>query len=835
MSFIQLGMANRVKVLALYISLLLGTPIAVSHAAEEIEFNTDLLDINDRENINLNQFSRAGFIMPGTYTLLLNINGHEIPEKKISFYSEKGDPNSSRACIKRNLIDLFGLKNEKLNDLTWWHDGECLDENSLTGTEVRGDLSTSTLYINIPKAYLEYVSDNWEPPSRWDNGLSGFLLDYNLNARAQRFSKEKNHRHSLTGNGTAGLNFGAWRFRADWQGTYSRDNQSQQTQNNSFEWNRLYAYRMLVTLKSKLTVGDIFLVSNMFDSFHFIGASLISDENMLPPNLRGYAPEIVGIAKTNARVVVKQQDRVIYDTLVAAGAFRIQDIDDSVSGLLDVRIEEQDGTVQEYSVNTASVPYLTRPGAFRFKMASGVPLGWKYRPNGPLFGSGEFSWGVSNGWSLYGGALISNDYQALSAGIGRDLLKFGAMSVDITHSRAIIPFSNEAFKGSSYRFSYSKTFDEYDSQVTFAGYRFSEKGFMSMNEYLDARESGNRNGNNKEMYTITMNKHFRDSGMSLFVDYSHQTYWDRPKNDRYSITLSSHFDWLDLRDLSLSLTAFRNNQYGSKDKGGYLSLSIPWGSNSTVSYSMNTSKDDTSQRISYYKRIDETSNYQISTGYSNKGINSSAYYSKEAEHVRMSANISHQEANYTAFGLGVQGGMTITPQGGALHRSSTSGNTRLLLDSNGVSDIPIKGYGNGTKTNRWGKAVIGDVNSFYKNQASIDLNKLGHNAEVTNSVVQATLTEGAIGYRKFDVISGEKAMAVITLENGHSPPFGTSVKNEYQQETGIINEDGIVYLTGIKPNEKMTVILPNASQCIITIPPKLPENIQLDKLLLTCK
>lgn len=60
--------------------------------------------------------------------------------------------------------------------------------------------------------------------------------------------------------------------------------------------------------------------------------------------------------------------------------------------------------------------------------------------------------------------------------------------------------------------SYSKTFDELDSQVTFAGYRFSQEDYMSMSEYLDARYYGNRVGNNKEMYTITFNKQFRDWG-----------------------------------------------------------------------------------------------------------------------------------------------------------------------------------------------------------------------------------------------------------------------------------------------------------------------------------
>ncbi|VTR20661.1 Outer membrane usher protein papC precursor [Serratia fonticola] len=45
-----------------------------------------------------------------------------------------------------------------------------------------------------------------------------------------------------------------------------------------------------------------------------------------------------------------------------------------------------------------------------------------------------------------------------------------------------------------------------------------------MSEYLDARYYGTRTGNGKEMYTVTFNKHFRDWGLSSYINYSHQTY-----------------------------------------------------------------------------------------------------------------------------------------------------------------------------------------------------------------------------------------------------------------------------------------------------------------------
>lgn len=75
-----------------------------------------------------------------------------------------------------------------------------------------------------------------------------------------------------------------------------------------------------------------------------------------------------------------------------------------------------------------------------------------------------------------------------------------------------MPYSGEILSGGSYRLNYSKSFDELDSQVTFAGYRFSEQNFMSMSEYLDAREYGRRFGNGKEMYTITYNQQLRNLG-----------------------------------------------------------------------------------------------------------------------------------------------------------------------------------------------------------------------------------------------------------------------------------------------------------------------------------
>ncbi|EOY2769045.1 fimbria/pilus outer membrane usher protein, partial [Shigella sonnei] len=85
-------------------------------------------------------------------------------------------------------------------------------------------------------------------------------------------------------------------------------------------------------------------------AWRYTGIALESDERMLPPNIRGYAPQITGIAETNARVVVSQQGRVIYDSTVPAGTFSIQDLSSSVRGILDVEIFEQNGKRKHFQV-----------------------------------------------------------------------------------------------------------------------------------------------------------------------------------------------------------------------------------------------------------------------------------------------------------------------------------------------------------------------------------------------------------------------------------------------------------------------------------------------------
>ncbi|WP_413507110.1 fimbria/pilus outer membrane usher protein [Serratia proteamaculans] len=810
----------------IFLSGLICAPVVV---AGNIEFNTDVLDIQDRENLDLSQFSRAGYIMPGEYTLNVQVNGQSLSEQKITFSAAESADVLPQACLPEALVMQFGLKPSYLNDLAWTKD-QCLILASLPGVEAKGDLGNSTLNIGIPQVYLEYISADWDPPARWDNGVTGLLLDYNVNANTSRDS-HSGARHSLTGNGTLGANWAAWRLRADWQ---LQDLLAKNDyQSKGLEWSRYYMYRALPDWKARLTLGEDYLSSDIFDSFRFAGASLVSDISMLPPALRGYAPEVTGVAESNATVIVSQQGRVLYQTQVAAGPFNIQDLNSSVSGTLDVEIQEQNGQVKKYQVSTASLPYLTRPGAVRYKLAGGRPTNWQHNVEGPLFTAGEASWGVTNGWSLYGGAIGSDGYQALSLGIGRDLYLFGALSADITAARSTLP-SQQQQQGKSLRISYAKMFEEYDSQVTFAGYRFSEKDFYSMSEYLSALKGyGYDLGNNKERYVVSFNKQFPDARISSYLNYTHQSYWNRPTAKNIDMTLSTYFDAMSLKNVSASLRGYRQSYYGRNDDGITLSLSVPWGNRGYLSYDSSLNRNHSNHSLGYSGRTDNEDAYSIRTGTDGHDADISGYYSRRGALADMSLSASSSTASRNSAGVSLNGGMTMTTQGAALHAGSGNGSTRLMIDTDGVGGVPLHG-GSGGKTNQQGLAVMTGVSSYYRTQAGVNLEKLADDVEATQSMTQLTLTEGAIGYRKLGVVSGVKGLVIVRMKDGKAPPFAANVFTANGKNAGLIGDDGQAWLSGMQAGEKMQVRWNGAVQCEISLPDDLSV-INETSLLLPCE
>lgn len=787
---------------------------SISYAATDVEFNTDVLDAADRGNVDLTRFAADNYIPAGEYLLDIKINGQEIGQKKVRYLASK-DGKQTQACISSELLSRLALKEEAQLKVEPVYE-DCYNVLSLPGATLTN--YAGTLDITVPQAWMKYNDPNWVPPERWDQGIGGLLLDYSLTGQYNRQLDTHSENTTLSGYGQAGANLGAWRLRGEYQTSYY-------STSRQFDFNvsQIYAYRPLPMMAAKLTTGEIYLNSQVFDTVRFTGLNLASDERQLPPNLQGYAPEIRGIAKTNARVTVKQSGRIIYETTVPAGPFNIQDLRSSVRGTLDVQVQEQDGSISTFQVNTANIPYLTRPGYMRYNMAMGAPSRYNHRIQGPGFMSGDFSWGITNAWSLFGGLQSAGaGYSALSAGIGRDLSILGALSLDAIQSYSKLQNRNR-LKGTAYRLSYAKTFDEYNSAITFAGYRFSQKDFRSFAQYLDERYEGYGNlGRQKEVYTITGNKTFwaDDPGKAttLFLTYTHQSYWDRSSENRYGLSVGRSFNVGSIRGITANLSAYRSYYEGRKDDSIGLNIAIPVSDGKWAGLDIQTNNGKSNPMASYSDNSDYNNLWRVRAGASQGGdANVDGYYQRRTQYAEINSNASYQQDQYASLGTTLRGGVTATRHGAAIHNSSATLNTaRVMVSTNGISDVPLNN--SQSRTNSFGIAVIPDIVSYNSFDTRVDVDAMSDSIEASKAISTSTLTEGAIGYQVFGMAQGEKMMGIIRRADGSYPPFGSEVINGDGVSVAMIMDGGQAWLAGINPSESLNVVWSGKTQCQITIP-----------------
>jgi outer membrane usher protein PapC len=135
-------------------------------------------------------------------------------------------------------------------------------------------------------------------------------------------------------------------------------------------------------------------------------------------------------------------------------------------------------------------------------------------------------------------------------------------------------------------------------------------------------------------------------------------------------------------------------------------------------------------------------------------------------------------------------------------------------------------------TNRFGVAVISDMTDYRKSDTRIDVDQLSDDIDAMNAIKQGTLTEGAIGYNAFEIAQGFKLLASVRLPDGANPPFGATVVKNSGRVLSVVDEDGLIYLTGVKPNESFDVSWGGSRQCKIVAPPKVTD---LSMKTLTCK
>lgn len=182
-----------------------------------------------------------------------------------------------------------------------------------------------------------------------------------------------------------------------------------------------WAETNIIPWRSRLVVGQTSTDNSVFDSVQFRGVQLGTDAEMRPSSQTGFAPVIRGVANSNARVEVRQNNYLIYSENVPAGPFELNDINAvNRSGDFYVTVIEADGSQTTFTVAYTTLPQLVRAGQWNYQLSAG-----KYHDGAdgyaPALMQSSLSYGLNNTFTLYGGALAAENYRAGAFGVGSNL------------------------------------------------------------------------------------------------------------------------------------------------------------------------------------------------------------------------------------------------------------------------------------------------------------------------------------------------------------------------------------------------------------------------------
>ncbi|HWT36666.1 MAG TPA: fimbria/pilus outer membrane usher protein, partial [Paraburkholderia sp.] len=539
-----------------------------------VEFDTTFLQI-DTQRVDIARLARGNVVTPGDYTVDIAVNGNRVARDSVRFVATR-EGESARACLTRRMLEGFGVDFAKLagdRDRTAAQQAtdECVDLAALVpGTTVDFDFAEQKLSISVPQKYMRSMARGYVAPELWDGGVNAGFLSYNANAYQTNANGIRSTQEYLGLN--AGVNIGGWHFR------HQSSTAATTGQPTQFENIATYVQHDITKLRSQVTFGDSQTTGDVFDSVSFRGAQIATDDRMLPESLRGYAPVVRGTAESNARVTVRQNGQVIYETNVSPGSFEIRDLyATGYGGNLDVTVTEADGRTKRFAVPYAAVAQSLRPGSTRFAFTAGQLRDHSLQTK-PGFTQVTMQRGLTNLITLYGGGIVSNGYLAANLGAAFNT-KYGAVAADVTTARTQIP-GDATQQGQSLHIGYSKFIDSTDTNIALGAYRYSDAGYLGVADAARVRDFALHGGDigaaadrERGRLQLTVNQHLNNRG-SVYATVSSQHYWNRPGRDVfYQLGYSNGF-----RYGTYSVTAGRTRSAdGALSNEIMLSTTIPLG------------------------------------------------------------------------------------------------------------------------------------------------------------------------------------------------------------------------------------------------------------------
>lgn len=814
---------------------------APSGDAMDASFDRSMLSGAGQNTTDLSRFERGNFVPAGTYSVDIFLNERPVGRSDVRFAAPSTDA-SATACVTPALLGLLGLHPAEVTPQTTAdlaNPAVCVDiARVIPGTSMDFDMGDLRLDTSVPQASLGLAARGYVDPKYWDSGVTAGLLNYNFNT--YRTSGQGLTQTSSYLGLNAGLNLGRWHLRQDssltWQSGVGGAPSTRHWQSIA-----TYAQRDLPSLRAQLTIGDSWTSGEIFDSVGVRGVQVATDDRMLPQSLRGYAPTVRGMADSNAKVTVRQNGMVIYQTTVAPGPFAITDLyATGYGGDLEVSVTEANGRVHTFSVPYASVPQLLRSGVNRFSVVAG-----QLRDNAidskPGLVQATWQRGFNNLLTGYTGVAGSQGYGSALIGAAFNT-RFGAFAMDVTYAHSRIP-GFDTLSGQSVRLSYSKIMAQTGTSLSVAAYRYSTSGFLTLGDAERARNYARRGlpvfatGNaglprtingvpvsglltpqqqaalvggdyrdyvvqsgvdrQRNNFSITLSQTLGDRGGSLFITGSARDYWNRAGTDtQYQVGYNNH-----LGRASYSVSASRERDlFGRSDDRYMVSLTIPLGNSASAHVPVLTGSvaRDTAGGMQEQATVSGTAGandqftYGATASHDNTestgsaGSTASVTGGYRGTHLQVNAGFGHG-SGYSQASLNVTGGVVAHP--GGIIFGQQLGDTVAIVEAPHAAGARV-GNAAGLLVDKSGYALVPYVTPYVLNTITIDPTGLPLDVQLDNTSAQVAPRAGAVVMVKFKSEIGQFLLIQAQLPDGKTLPFGADVHDEDGQVVGIVGQAG---------------------------------------------
>ncbi|MRT47431.1 outer membrane usher protein [Raoultella sp. BIGb0399] len=753
-------------------------------ADDTMEFDPSFLNLQNPDQLDLTRFRYGAAAMPGVHETEIWLNGEFFSKENITFRALPDG--GTLLCAPESLLRSLPLADDTLKPA---ETGDCQNLATRLPDATRDyDSGRQRLNLTLPQILVQRTARGTVPYAQWDQGVTAAILGYNLGAwRTSSYGRDYQQAYGLI---NAGFNLGGWYLRHN--GSYSW----QEHQSGQYDAINTYLQRDIPFLRGRLLMGESNTQGQLFDTVPFTGVSLTSDDRMLPESLRGYAPEIRGIARTNALVSVSQNGQVIYETTVTPGEFVINDLyPTGYGGSLNVTVKEADGQQQRFEVPYAAVAQLLRPGSWRYSFTAGK-LRNDVLNNKPGFGEITWQQGLTNQLTAYTGAQMAPDYYAAQGGLAVGTI-IGAVSADATHTNFKAP-RGENMQGQSYRLSYSKYIPETGSNFSLATYRFSTQSYLSIQDAMQLRERAttpDRLIRPRNRATLTFNQRLGERLGQVYLSGSVQNYWGREGHDQqyqlgYNIS-TGKLSW------GLSATRGRNSS-GKFENTWLLSLNMPLGDNSkrNTPYLRSSLTRDAQgkygEQLSLFGSAGENQqfSYGVDTSHhsanGNAGTLSGQYRGPWSS---LSATAS-KGRHYISTSLGLNG--TLVAHSGGLSATSYTSDTFAIVEAKGAEGAGISSLP-GIRVDSRGYALVPNLNPYQFNDVSVDLKGAADGVELSTTRQKVAPYSGAVVKLEYGVRQGNTLILNLTQHNGQPVPFGAQATDSEGTLAGYVGQAGQLY------------------------------------------